>query len=192
MGVITDFFIAPAKDIANVLSGWKLPEQPALSSPTLGQQDTLSATPCLQVDRLPRTTTSGPDPRADPAPAIDGLPNVQCNCMLPDKVAILFAWLAEISTERALELLLLGYLTGPPESEITVQMLPSALMHALANAQAADLAQAARILEDDDVEHWGYYQRHAGPDLTLLLHEIQTLARQGLSTNSQLFLWTCT
>jgi hypothetical protein len=133
-----------------------------------------------------------PNPDANPAPKIDTLPNVQCRDMLPDKLALLFAALTEIPPERALDLIVNGYLTGPPEPEVTVQRLPMAMTSALATANDSDLARAARALEDDDLGRWGSGVCGTAHELTAMLGRVQTLAKHGLTINADLFVWTCT
>jgi hypothetical protein len=184
VGVMTDFFLASATDVEKVLNGWQLPSQPAQTA----------------ADRMNRqyTPESGwhqppkPNPNANPAPQIASLPNVQCRGMLPDKLALLFAALAEVPPDRALELILHGYLTGPPETEVTVQQLPVALTKALAAAADADLVRAAKVLEEDDIESCCVVFRGKLSELTDVLQRVQSLAKHGLSTNADLFLWTCT
>jgi hypothetical protein len=192
MGVITDFFLASTTDVARILTGWHLPAQTNRLSPE--SQPAKSAcdnqTPAhvgFVWQQPPR-----PNPSAVAAPKIDLLPNVQCRGMLPEKLALLFAALTEIPTDHAMDLILLGYLTGPPETEVTVQRLPTALTNALAVADSADLARAARILEEDDIDRWGNVCHGTAKEQTDVLRRIQSLAKRGLSTNADLFVWTCT
>ncbi|HMA92114.1 MAG TPA: hypothetical protein VKP30_05475 [Polyangiaceae bacterium] len=175
MGVITDFFLASRSDVTRVLRGWRLP-------PLTNQESA----------RVPPLALGSADPQANPAPPIDSLPNVQCNGMLPERLALVFASLAEVDPDRALDLILLEYLTGPPESEVTVQRLPAAFVNALANARERDLERAAKVLEDDDVDRWGDALLGTANELSKILMRIQNLARQGLSTQADLFVWTCT
>lgn len=192
MGVITDFFLASAADVTRVLSGWQLPPQPVreslLSRDGRGGNTSLA----LAYDELNWQQPPQPNPYADPTPHIDTLPNVQCKGMLPDKLALLFASLTGVDTDQALDLILLGFLTGPPECEVTVQRLPSALTNALANADSNDLLRAARALEDDDIDRWGPTFRGTAKELSKILLRIQSLAQQGISSQSDMFVWTCT
>lgn len=192
MGVITDFFLASTADVARVLAGWQLPPQAgqdtsstiAVHMPTSMHVPIRSATTWQQPPK--------PNPDANPAPKIDTLPNVQCRGMLPDKLALLFATLTEIPPERALDLIVNGYLTGPPEPEVTVQRLPMAMTSALATANDSDLARAARALEDDDLDRWGSGLSGSAHELATMLGRVQSLAKHGLTINADLFVWTCT
>jgi len=192
MGVITDFFLATTADVARVLNGWQLPPHPERCPPN-SQNDQLSnVEPVVFSNRTHWAHSPKPNPNANPAPKIDSLPNVQCNGMLPDKLALLFATLTEIPPELAQDLISYGYLTGPPEPEVTVQRLPLALTSALANANGADLTRAARTLEDDDVDRWGSGVGGKATELATVLGRIQALAKHGLSIQADLFIWTCT
>jgi hypothetical protein len=183
MGVMTDFFLASATDVATVLQGWQLPPQP-----------TGDATNRLHAGFPSKShwqRPPSPNPNANTVPQITSLPNVQCRDMLPDKLALLFAALAEVPHDRALDLILLGYLTGPPEAEVTVQKLPVALTRALAAAGDADLVRAAKVLEDDALDCVSATFRAKASELTEILQRVQSLAKHGLTTNADLFLWTC-
>jgi hypothetical protein len=192
MGVMTDFFLASTTDVNRVLTGWQLPP---LQSRDATEPRTLGLPSSAQV---PLIAGSGwhqppkPNPNANPAPQIDSLPNVQCRDMLPDKLALLFASLTEIPADHAMDLILRGYLTGPPETEVTVQRLPVALTNALATADDADLERAAKTLEEDDIDRWGNSFRGSARELIGMLQRVQTLAKRGLSSNADLFIWTCT
>lgn len=191
MGVITDFFLASHSDVIRVLRGWQLPSLASQTAPVGSVSNRINqGLLAVAVPPLPGPPTV--DPHADPAPPIDSLPNVQCNGMLPEKLALLFASLADVDPDRALDLILLEYLTGPPESEVTVQRLPAAFVNALANARAGDLERAAKVLEDDDVDLWGDALLGTAKELSKVLLRIQELARQGLSMQADLFVWTCT
>jgi hypothetical protein len=192
MGVITDFFLASTTDVARVLTGWYLPPQPNRLSPNAqGPKSTgdaqIPAHVGLVWQQPPR-----PNPDAIAAPKIDSLPHVQCRGMLPEKLALLFTALTELPADRALDLILLGYLTGPPETEVTVQRLPAAFTNALAVADNTDLARAASILEEDDIDRWGNVCHGTAKEQADVLRRIQSLAKRGLSANADLFVWTCT
>ena len=192
MGVITDFFLASGSDVARVLVGWQLPTFPGAYSTKPEGLDTGGSEHSALHGTSAWSLPPKPNPLADPAPHIDTLPNVPCKGMLPDKLALLFASLAEVDAEQALDLILLGYLTGPPESEVTVQRLPLALTSALANAKSDDLVRAAKVLEQDDNDGWGSTFRGAAAELTMTLQRLQGLAQRGIRPNLDLFVWTCT
>lgn len=192
MGVITDFFLASGSDVARVLVGWQMPTFPsAYSTRPEAIVTVTSARDVLHGNSgWPQPPT--PNPLADPVPHIDTLPNVPCKGMLPDKLALLLASLTEVDTGQALDLILQGYLTGPPESEVTVQRLPLELTTALANARSSDLLRAAKAIEQDDNDGWGITFRGAAAELTRTLRCVQGLALQGMRTSADLFVWTCT
>jgi hypothetical protein len=192
MGVITDFFLASSSDVARVLSGWQLPPQPVREPPALKPARLPNGVDIPLRSEPHWVQPPKPNPDANPAPKIDSLPNVQCKGMLPDKLALLFATLTEIPAERALDLIVHGYLTGPPEPEVTVQRLPAALTTALASANGSDLLRAAQAIEEDDIDRWGGDFRGTSSELTNVLSRVQSLAKHGLSTNADLFIWTCT
>jgi hypothetical protein len=191
MGVITDFFLASTTDVARVLSGWQLPPSSRLTPSDLCCSKLANGAGLPLAAALEWAPPPNPDPLANPTPQIDSLPNVQCTDMLPDKLALLFSSLTAVPEERALDLIMDGYLTGPPDTEITVQQLPEALTSALANAQTTDLVRAAKTLEEDDLERWGTF-RGTAQNLLDMLHRVQSLAKRGISSNADLFLWTCT
>lgn len=192
MGVITDFFLASTTDVARVLTGWQLPLE---GNPEVSHARLTRFANSTHIPLRPEAIWSHPpqpNPSANPAPQIDTLPNVQCKGMLPDKLAILFATLTEIPTERALDLILRGFLTGPPETEVTVQRLPSSLTSALANAAHDDLLRAAKVLEEDDIDRWGNAFLGSAKELVDTLNRVQALAKKGVSSEVDLFIWTCT
>lgn len=192
MGIVTDFFLASTSDLARFLNGWQLPP-PMLQNPGSYRKERLAASAhSKQAPLLAWSQPPKPNPDANPSPQIGSLPNVQCKGLLPDKLALLYASLAEIPTEHALDLIMLGFLTGPPEAEVTVQQLPPALTNALAIALDVDLIRAAQIIEDDDIDRWGNSFRGTAKELTRVLSRVQTLAQKGLTSDADLFIWTCT
>jgi hypothetical protein len=192
MGVMTDFFLASSTDLARVLTGWQLPQQSNREASNHKQAGPANLARGQASIGFTWQRPPEPNPEAVAAPKIDTLPNVQCRGMLPERLALLFATLAEIPTEQALDLILHGYLTGPPETEVTVQRLPPALMNALAMAAPADLLRAAETLEEDELERWGHDSRETARELAEILRRVQSLAKHGVSIEADLFIWTCT
>jgi hypothetical protein len=190
MGVMTDFFLASTSDVARVLNGWQLPQR-AAAGDTHPYDFGLTRAGATK-DNLLWAQPPRPNPHADPSPKIASLPNVQCKGMLPDKLALLFTSLTEVPAERALDLILNGFLTGPPETEVTVQLLPKALTKAIAQAESADLVRAAKAIEEDEIDQWGSAYRVTASDLANVLHRVQSLAQRGVDSDADLFIWTCT
>jgi hypothetical protein len=185
MGVLTDFFLATPSDVSRVLLGWQLPPPP-LPRPVVVHTVNPFTKQRVQITSR-RDLNNLPEPKADaaPSPDISSLPNVQCKGLLPDKLALAFSALTDISQDDAVDLILCGDLIGPPDGEITVLLLPQEFMVAVAAASAQDIARAARAIIDED--------EMSNPEdasaLEGILREVQILALRGKAENSRLFIW---
>lgn len=185
MGILSDFFLATSSDLSRVFRGWQLPPLPLPRAVVVQVVNPFTRQPVQITTRRDSARMPEPSPLAAPSPDIRSLPNVQCKGLLPDKLAVVFSTVAQISIEDALDLILCGDLAGPPDTEITVFLLPEAFMSALASASPQDLVRAAAaVIADDECSH---------PDdtagLTEILSEVQTLAVHGQTNGARLFVW---
>jgi len=187
MGILTDFFLASISDVSRVLSGWQLPPPPLPQAVVFEIINPFTRQPLQVTTRRDRSNEPEPDPEADPSPDVSSLPNVQCKGLLPDKLAPAFATLADVTADVALDLILCGALTGPPDTEISVLLLPLEFTVALASASEQDLARAAQAFVDGDATS----RPGDASVLAGIFREVRGLAAQGQADGARLFLWIC-
>lgn len=176
MTVLTDFFAANQSQVAEVLRGWQLPPPPLDEAAIVRWTGSSQSEEVTFKSRLDRRRLPTPNPAAIPLPDISTLPHVRANGLASPDMAPLFAALARLRLEEATDLVLCGYLVGPPRPQVTIQRFPSAFTEVLAVADHDRLVRIAEALPEESIASGSLAERHV-EDLMTILVQLRALAR---------------
>lgn len=142
--------------------------------------------------RLDREHLPTPNESAIAVPDISFLPRLQAKRLGAESVAQLFAKLAQLPLDTAADLILCGYLIGPPTPEVAIQRMPSAFTEAISSASYDSLARAAQLLDDHTRTTPIVSASRGVLDTMVLLVQLRAMAAWSRSAGTDLFALTAT